>query len=297
MSGEIEPAGPGDDVDPALLKPGPLVYVPKEDPLLAMIARAAADPATDVDKFERLMAMYDQHLAREAHRAYTAAMAEMQPELPEIAEKGEIYDKQGNIQSTYALWEDMQAKIKPVLARHGFALTFSVTHQGDRLSVTGKLSHRAGHVEETTLPLPLDSSGSKNTVQSYGSSTSYGMRYTARALLNLTSRGEDDDGVAGGTKLISEGEREALELLIERAQADPAKFNQFLKVPSLDQLPARRYGFAERALMEALQKRARPPAAPAGSAPVATSTAGSRGRSATGKPGELLDLDHQGDVP
>lgn len=235
--------------------PNLLAPVNQGDPLLAMISRAAADPQTDVDKFERLMAMYDRHLEREAQRAYYAALAVMQPLLPEIAEAGEILDKQGEVQSTYALWEDIQRDIKPILAEHGFALTFSVSHQGDRLSVTGKLSHRAGHVEETTLPLPLDTSGNKNTVQAYGSSTSYGMRYTARALLNLTSRGEDDDGVAGGTKLVSEGEYEALMMLAQRAQVDLVRFNAFLKVPSLDQLPARRYRFAEKALQEALQRK------------------------------------------
>jgi hypothetical protein len=246
-----------------VIKPGPVQRAPRlpapivtpGDPLLAMIAKAAADPATDVDKFERLMAMYDRHQEREARRAYYAALSVMQPLLPEIEEHGEILDKQGEVQSTYALWEDIQARIKPILAEHGFALTFAVAHQGDRLSVTGKLSHRAGHVEETTLPLPLDTSGSKNTVQSYGSSTSYGMRYTARALLNLTSRGEDDDGVAGGTKLVSDGELEALIKLAERAQVDLVRFCAFLKVPALGQLPARRYRFAERALQDSLQRK------------------------------------------
>jgi hypothetical protein len=223
--------------------------------LLDIISRAAADPATDVDKLERLMALYERQTAREAHAAYTAALAEMQPLLPEIAEHGEITGKTGDVQSTYALWEDIQRDIKPILAAHGFALTFAVDHSEGKLLVTGKLSHRLGHVEQTTMALPLDTSGNKNTVQAYGSSTSYGMRYTARALLNLTSRGEDDDGVAGGTKLISEGELEALQQLAKVAQADMPRFLAFLKVSSLDQLPARRYRFAETALQEAIRKR------------------------------------------
>lgn len=279
------------------IKPGPLTYVPRsaDATLLDIIARAASDPGTDVDKLERLTALYERHMEREARAAYAAALAEMQPLLPEIAEHGEITNKEGEVQSTYALWEDIQREIKPVLARFGFALTFAVSHQGDRLSVTGKLSHRSGHTEETTLPLPLDTSGAKNSVQSYGSSTSYGMRYTARALLNLTSRGEDDDGVAGGTKLISKAEEEALTLLAERAKVDLTKFCTFLKVPSLDQLPARRYRYADQRLQDALARRSRPPAGPAGSGAAATSTTRDRaaGRSSTGKPGELMDLDDQ----
>jgi hypothetical protein len=48
------------------------------------------------------------------------------------------------------------------------------------------------------MTLPLDTSGSKNNVQAVGSSTSYGKRYTATLLLNIRTKGEDDDGHAGG---------------------------------------------------------------------------------------------------
>jgi hypothetical protein len=58
--------------------------------------------------------------------------------------------------------------------------------------------HRGGHSEEATKFYPADTSGSKNAIQAIGSSISYGKRYTASALLNLTSRKEDDDGAKGG---------------------------------------------------------------------------------------------------
>src|SRR6185503_15653016 len=89
---------------------------------------------------------------------------------------------------------------------HGFALSFRTGSAPDgKLTVTGILSHRAGHQEETTLALMHDSTGSKNSVQAVGSSISYGKRYTAGALLNITSRGEDDDGkLAGAPEYITE---------------------------------------------------------------------------------------------
>ena len=48
------------------------------------------------------------------------------------------------------------------------------------------------------MELPVDTTGSKNAVQAVGSSTAYGKRYVMEALLNLTSRGQDDDGKRGG---------------------------------------------------------------------------------------------------
>jgi hypothetical protein len=150
--------------------------------MFSMIERAARDPAVDIDKLERLMLMQERAIARQAKADYDAAMATMQPELPSIGERGKVTGRY-----TYAKWEDINQVIKPVLAKHGFALTFRAD-TSDGIKVTG------GHREETEMTLPADPSGNKPAVQAVASSVSYGKRYTAGALLNLTSHGEDDDG-------------------------------------------------------------------------------------------------------
>lgn len=170
--------------------------------LMATISAAASNPAIDVEKLERLMSLYERMTDRAAKVAYTSALADMQPELPIITERGKIIIKEKGTEhvissSGYALWEDINEAIGPVLARHGFALSFRTGIADDgKVTVTGILSHREGHQEATTINLPHDSTGSKNAVQAVGSSTSYGKRYTAQALLNLTSRGEDDDAAS-----------------------------------------------------------------------------------------------------
>lgn len=163
--------------------------------LLQVISRAAADPACDIDKMERLMAMHERMQARDAEAQFNAAMAAMQSDIPSIAERGAIVVN-GQKRSDYATFEDINDVIKPIMQAHGFAITFKVENTPGGLSVTGILMHRAGHRESTTMMLPLDTSGSKNAVQAVGSSTSYGKRYVMSALLNLTTRGEDDDGHA-----------------------------------------------------------------------------------------------------
>lgn len=162
--------------------------------LLGVIARAARDPSVDIDKMERLLEMQERVIARQAREAYAVALAELQPKLPIISERGKILNNSGKTQSTYAYWEDVNEAIRPLLAEHGFSLSFRTGRAGTEVTVTGVLAHREGHSEETTITLPSDGSGSKNAVQSVGSSTSYGKRYTAFALLNITSKGEDDDG-------------------------------------------------------------------------------------------------------
>jgi hypothetical protein len=229
-----------------------LTVQPLGDGILNVIARAAADPNVDIDKLERLLEMQERVVARNARAAYYEALAEMQPNLPVIDERGAISTDRGKtIQSTYALWEDVNEAIRPILAQHGFALSFKVRRTEGEIVTTGILSHRAGHSEETELSLPSDTSGSKNAVQAVGSSSSYGKRYTAYALLNITTKGEDDNGQKGGAAPPVDTVRfETLNGLCDAVGADKGKFCKHLKVNSLKDLPAAKYDDAIRLLRE-----------------------------------------------
>jgi hypothetical protein len=178
-------------------------------PILGLIERASRDPNVDIDKMERLFRMKLDMEARDAKAAYLSALAEMQPKLPIITKHGVISknekDERGNktgrqeAMTKYARWEDVVEGIRPILAEHGFSLSFRIAQPTpDRVAVTGVLGHQGGHTEETTLALPIDTSGAKNNVQGWGSSDAYGKRYTGFALLNIAARGEDDDGDAAG---------------------------------------------------------------------------------------------------
>lgn len=239
----------------ATVQETPVGAMPDSGAIVSMIERAAADPRVDMDKMERLLAMQERIFDRNARMAYSSALAIMQPKMPVITERGSIKNSDKKVQSRYALWEDINDAIKPILADHGFALSFRTGAAADgKITVTGILSHREGHQEETTITLPHDSSGSKNAVQAVGSSTSYGKRYTATALLNITSRGEDDDGRAAPNDWIDEDQVAELLALIEDVGADRQKFLNHLRIDTLAHLPKKRLREATDALQA---KRAR----------------------------------------
>jgi hypothetical protein len=237
--------------------------------LISMIERVALNPNVDIDKMERLLEMQERILARTARVAYAAALAEMQPNLPVIERRGLIQvrkkdaagDRNGEIQQStpYALWEDINEAIRPVLQQYGFALSFRTGQSADgRVTVTGILSHREGHQEETTMVLQHDSTGSKNAVQAIGSSTSYGKRYTAMALLNLTSRGDDDDARAAGAPMpISADQLSKLRTLIDEVGGDTAKLCAHFKIDALPDLPVARFAEAVGIVELRRQKAAR----------------------------------------
>ena len=216
--------------------------------IIQMIERAARDPNVDIDKMERLFRMKLDMEARASKAAYLAALAALQPQLPVITKHGVINknekDESGKktgrqeAMTKYAKWEDVVEGITPKLAEHGFSLSFRVAQPTpDRIVVSAVLGHREGHTEETAISLPIDSTGAKNNVQGWGSSVSYGKRYTAFALLNISARGEDDDGkAAGAPETITEEQAAALRTLMEKANIEEQIIFEHFKVAALTEL-------------------------------------------------------------
>lgn len=172
--------------------------LPEVTGLALVIERLAANPSVDVAKLKEIVELQERILRHQAKADFDGAFAEMQSQIPIISEKGEIL-VDGKLRSRYATNEDIQELVKPILAEHGFSLRFRNEHlDGNRLKVIGILSHRAGHSECDEFVCPPDTSGKKNDIQAIGSTRAYGQRYTTLALLNIATRGTDDDGKTGG---------------------------------------------------------------------------------------------------
>lgn len=205
--------------------------------MVSFIERAASDQSVDIEKFERLIKLKNDEEGRQAKRAFNAAMAELQSEMPTIAERGEI--KVNNVvRSTFAKYEDIQSAVKPLLKKHGFHFSAKTNFINGALHVTGIVGHALGHSEETTMVLPFDNSGSKNNVQAIGSSVSYGKRYVFCMLFNIAT-GDDDDGQGAAQDLtISDEDAAQIKADLQRTNSDVARFCKTLGVSSVDSMPA-----------------------------------------------------------
>ncbi len=217
--------------------------VAEANALLSMIERAARDPAVDIDKMQRLFLMQQEAEARRARVAFLAAFSALQKELPAIERKGT-----GHNQAKYARFEDFVEKVKPVLAAHGFSLSWRTSQEANVITVTAVLGHEAGHQEQTSLALPADTTGHKNPVQSWGSSIAYGKRYTGMTIIGTATEDEDDDGNKAGAKeaveQVTEKQVEEICALIKKTK-EPASagkiYLQHFKVASFDQLTTKQF--------------------------------------------------------
>ncbi len=184
-----------------LAKAGELSQVER---MFSQIMEAASNPAVDASKMTALvdlqLRMMDRQKEEEFNRDKVAAIIEM----PAIRRDGRIViPAKGNeperVQGRFVKYESLQAVIDPILAKHNLILTHHIDSNGTMLTVQPILSHTNGYVEKGgAMPLPLDTSGGKNNTQGAGSSVSYGMRYTATAMLHIRIHGIDDDGTGAG---------------------------------------------------------------------------------------------------
>ncbi len=162
----------------------------------------------DVATIERLIAMQERREAQIAEAAFNVAMVSLQRDLPEVLKKGTVDFGSGQKRTNYthARMEDIQRVLREPLAEHGFALMFKPEQrEGSGLTVTARLIHSDGHCETATLTAPHDNSGNKNSIQAMASTEKYLMRYTAVALLNLTTAEVDDDGAGSEAPEEPEG--------------------------------------------------------------------------------------------
>lgn len=168
--------------------------------LAAMFERVLTDPAVDVSKLEALIGLNERVMDRASKAAFDDAFSRMWPELPEIDERGAIKNKDGSVKSRYSKYEDIQASVRPVLARFGFAMRHRTEFPLDKpniIRIVGILSGH-GHTEESTFEAPPDKNDYRTAIQDQGSTVSYGKRYTTCDLLNIITRGVDNDGQKRG---------------------------------------------------------------------------------------------------
>lgn len=226
------------DVQPANLPKGSA---------LQMLMTAATDPHCDVAKMERLLAMAKEIREEERRDSFANDLAALQAELPQIQKDGRIMVK-GQLRSTYALTEDIDAAIRPLLAKYGFSFSFdSESKDGKMFTLTCRMLHKLGHSESKALLLPLDSSDFRSQIQSVNSTITNGKRILRAMHLNLIERGKDDDG-QGGDKKITEDQARDLQSLMEEVNQDRPRFLKHFDIEKVSDLPVKELAGAIRDL-------------------------------------------------
>jgi hypothetical protein len=126
------------------------------------------------------------------------ALADAQAEYPPVvkAEEVEIAGSSGKSRYsyTYADLAQIMSKVRPVLAKHGLAVTQTFrTSVGKELVVITTLLHESGEYITSEFPV----AASANRMQELGSLITYAKRYSYTAIVGIQPQDEDDDAILG----------------------------------------------------------------------------------------------------
>lgn len=210
-----------------------------------MLLEAARDKTVDAEKARAMFDLYKDVQAHDAKTAFTKAFIALQKELPTIDKDGKIEhadskgDGKARQKSLYSTYPNLMDVVKPLLDKYGFGLgSWIEPGEGGKIDVVTQLDHEQGHHRMSRFPLTAETSGSKNNIQGWGSSQSYGMRYNAIGLLNIVSKAPSDRDIDGrpntdNVKRAKDGfvEAEPIEVLSEEQLADLNRKMVACKVP------------------------------------------------------------------
>ena len=220
------------------------------DPILVMIQSAARDPEADVDKMERLMAMYERQQEKHSEAAFNKALNASQRDLTRIAADA----TNPQTRSRYATYAALDRAIRPVYTKHGFSLSFDTgdTDKPETVRIICHVSHESGHTRSYHADMPADGKGAKGNAMmtathATGSAMSYGMRYLLKLIFNVAIGEDDDDGNRAGRDIetISQEEADALDRVADKVEGGAKRLREYLhkRFGSADpiNIPAKEY--------------------------------------------------------
>ena len=195
--------------------------------MMEVIAAAAKDPNVDIAKMQALLEMRRQIVKDNAAIAFNVAMGAAQAEMTPVTRDAVNESNK----SRYARLETIDAVIRPIYTRHGFALTFnSPVTDSTGVTVSCTALHSDGHSKDYTLAGGIDTMGpagkpNKTSIQGLGSSVSYLKRYLTCMVFNIQLRNEDDD--ADSADPISQEQAWAIRDMLDTLAMEPKRLERF----------------------------------------------------------------------
>ena len=233
---------------------------PQADNFLAVVERLSMRPDIPVEKIKQIMDMQEHILDRNAEQAFNSSMVRVQNKLKTIPRD----KKNEQTQSMYSRLETIVKLASPIYTEEGFSLTFyeGETSKENHIRVMVDVMHEQGHTKSRYADFAVDTTGIKGSVNKTlihgeGSTFSYGRRYLTCMVFNIPT-GDDNDGQGVGVEYITEEQlRELTDMKDNIKTLNMPKFLEYLKVESLEKIPAKQFMVAKMALQTKLNAEAK----------------------------------------
>lgn len=197
----------------ALTPPEPKQLTPM-DLLQVALSKDAA-----IDVIERLAALQEKAIAKEAEQSFFRALHLAQEEVPPIEPNKQVKTNSGKVMFDYASYEQLDKVLRPIYIKYGMAISFSGAEApAGKVRVLCCVSHRDGHAERYQLDLAIDQGAAQLTkTDAELGAQSKAKRRILRNIFNIVDDLEDEQNVATNgevmqavEKIMDAGDRETV---------------------------------------------------------------------------------------
>lgn len=240
------------ELDPAPLAPTHETQaLAPTNPIAPLLSAVVAKGITseNVEALSKLADLYSRMEAQRAEREFAAAFARLQASIPAIEATRAVPDRNGAVRFTFAPYEEIMRAVQPVLAEHGFSLSFNMEQDGARLIAACTLTHSGGFSRTNRFGVRIGNGPPQtNEAQADGSARSYAKRYALCDCLNIIIDRDSDARSEGD--VIDPATATKLEEAVRQLVLDPAKVLKLADAPSFDQIREAKLPVIEKILAE-----------------------------------------------
>lgn len=218
---------------------------------MSPMLRLAIENKLDVASIERLVALEERILAKNAEMAFHDAMAEFQRTVTTIRKTSTASfktDSGASVSYCFARLDEIARTIKDPLARVGLSYSWSSEIKDGMMVVTCTVRHRGGHSQSASFTSEIKGTKLMSGSQAAGAAVTFAERYSLIQALGLTTAEEDPDGqeerrvsthdADGEPAFITDHQAANLAAALDEVKANVPAFLKVLGVPTLAEIPA-----------------------------------------------------------
>jgi len=221
-------------------------------PMLEAIIQGGVT-AESVAALERMTALYERMESRNAEREFNSAFVALQQDLPVIVASSIIPNR-----GKYERFEDVMRVVAPLLAKHGFSVSFAMDFRDGRILQTCHLRHMAGHSQANTFAVRPGGKADSDTQADCKAATT-AKRNALLNALNIVIRQDayqDEDGrdaaISGG--FIDREQVMYIKDLIAQTSSDTAKLLAVAGAKSVEEITTGSFDVIRRMLEGKLKR-------------------------------------------
>lgn len=178
-----------------------------------------------------------QLLAMDAEKKFNAAFVKLQSEIPPITATSIIPNR-----GKYERFEDIMSKVGPLLVRHGFSVSFSMTYDTTRILETCHLRHIGGHSQANSFAVRVGKADSDTQADCKAATTA--KRNALLNALNIIIRQDvlqsgEDASLDGG--FITKAQADEIEHRCKMANVNMPRFWEFAGATTWATIPYGKY--------------------------------------------------------